>query len=258
VSGRWPFNSGCPHADWLQVGVFVTDSGMPRTLASGAPDWRFAFVPARSAVIEDTWDAMGLRGTGSHHLTLSGAAVPAEHLAAPFFEPARHDGPLWRIPLVTLASVFLAAVPLGIARRALDEFTALVTTKLRGPATHSVGHDAEAQGQLARAEGALASARSFLYGTIAGIWDTACRGDEPGLEQRAQALLAASQAVRAGTDAVDRVFRLAGAEAVFAHHPLQRCFRDIHAAGQHILFSPGRDQAFAKVRLGIEQPTFLI
>jgi hypothetical protein len=54
------------------------------------------------------------------------------------------------------------------------------------------------------------------------------------------------------------VFRLAGADAVFACHPLQRCFRDIHAAGQHILFSAGRDQAFAKVRLDLDQPTYLI
>ncbi len=59
-------------------------------------------------------------------------------------------------------------------------------------------------------------------------------------------------------DAVTRVFHLAGAEAVFAGHPLERCFRDIHTAGQHILFSASRDQAFAKVRLGIDQPTYLI
>jgi len=75
---------------------------------------------------------------------------------------------------------------------------------------------------------------------------------------RALVLLAANQAVRAGTEAVDRVFGLAGAGAVYAHHPLQRCFRDIHAAGQHILFSSGRDQAYARARLGIGQPTFLI
>jgi indole-3-acetate monooxygenase len=258
VSGRWPFNSGCPHATWLQVGVLVTEDGRPRTLGCGAPDWRFAFVPARSAVIEDTWDAMGLCGTGSHHLSLSGVPVPAERLAAPFFEPARHDGPLWRIPLVTLAAMFLAAVPLGIARRALEEFTALAARKVRGPAAQSIGHDAAAQVELCRAEGTLAAARSFLFDVIGSVWDTACRGDEPSLDQRALVLLAANQAVRAGTEAVDRVFRLAGADAVFASHPLQRCFRDIHAAGQHILFSGSRDQAFARVRLGLDQPTYLI
>jgi indole-3-acetate monooxygenase len=105
--------------------------------------------------MEDTWDAMGLRGTGSQHLNLSGVEVPAEHLAAPFFEAARHDGPLWRIPLVTLAATFLAAVPLGIARRALDEFAAIATSKIRGSASHSIGHNADTQRQLALAEGAL-------------------------------------------------------------------------------------------------------
>jgi indole-3-acetate monooxygenase len=201
---------------------------------------------------------MGLRGTGSHHLSLPGVQVPAEHLAAPFFEPARHDGPLWRIPLVTLAAMFLAAVPLGVARRALDEFATIAMSKVRGPAAQSRGHDTDAQCQLARAEGALASARSFLFDTIARIWAAACQGDEPDLGQRALVLLAANQAMRAATEAVDRVFRLAGADAVYARHPLQRCFRDIHAAGQHILFSAGREQAYAKVRLGISQPTFLI
>jgi len=150
VSGRWPFNDGCPHATWLQVGVLAAGSSR----AGGAPDWRFAFVPARSAVIEDSWDAMGLRGTGSHHLSLPGVRVPAEHLAAPFFEPARHDGPLWRIPLVTLAAIFLAAVPLGVARQALDEFAAAAMSKVRGPAAQSIGYDADAQSQLALAEGA--------------------------------------------------------------------------------------------------------
>jgi indole-3-acetate monooxygenase len=98
----------------------------------------------------------------------------------------------------------------------------------------------------------------LLFTVIAEVWDAACRGDQPRLQQRALVLLAASQAMRSGVDAVDRVFHLAGAEAVYAHHPLQRCFRDIHTAGQHILFSASRDQAFAKVRLGIDQPTFLI
>jgi alkylation response protein AidB-like acyl-CoA dehydrogenase len=258
VSGRWPFNSGCPHASWLQVGVFVTENGAPGVRADGIPDWRFAFVPAGSAVIEDTWYALGLCGTGSHHLSLSGVRVPPEHLAAPFFEPARHDGPLWRIPLVTLGTMFLAAVPLGVARRALDEFAAIAMGKVRGPAAQSIAHDADAQSQLASAEGMLASARSFLFEVIADVWDTACGGDPPSLEQRGRVLLAGNQAARAATEAADRVLRLAGAEAVFAGHPLQRCFRDIHTAGQHILFSPGRGQAYAKVRLGIDQPTFMI
>jgi alkylation response protein AidB-like acyl-CoA dehydrogenase len=259
LDGSWPFNSGCPHADWLQVGaVMTTADGTPRTRPDGVPDWRFVFVPVGSAVIDDTWDAMGLRGTGSHHVTASNVRVPAEQVAAPLFEPARHDGPLWRIPLITLAGMFLAAVPLGIARRAIDEFVSIAATKLRGPSAQSIGHDAAVQCELSRAEGELTAARSLLFDVIGHVWDTACAGDVPSLRQRADVLLAANTVMRTGCAAVAQVFRLAGAGAVFTEHPLQRCFRDIHTAGQHILFSTGRDQSYAKVRLGIEQPTYLI
>jgi hypothetical protein len=71
-------------------------------------------------------------------------------------------------------------------------------------------------------------------------------------------VLATNQAMRGGVQAIERVFRLAGADAVFSAHPLQRSLCDMHAADQHLLFSAGRDQAFAKVRFGINQHTFLL
>ncbi len=124
VSGRWPFNSGCPHAEWLQVGVFVMAEEGPRMRDGGTePDWRFAFVRRESAVIENTWDALGLRGTGSHHLSLDEIRVPAEHFAAPVYESARGDGPLSFLGLFDVAAVVMAGFPLGVARRAVDEFT---------------------------------------------------------------------------------------------------------------------------------------
>ena len=58
-------------------------------------------------------------------------------------------------------------------------------------------------------------------------------------------------------DAVDRVFRLAGAGAVYEQEPLQRCLRDIHTADQHIIFSANRDKAFSKLQFGIDQATFM-
>jgi alkylation response protein AidB-like acyl-CoA dehydrogenase len=261
LSGRWSFNSGCQHAEWLQVGAFVMDGSpgsAPRLRDNGAPDWRFAFVPRELAAIEQDWDASDLRGTGSHHLSIENNRVPAEHLAAPFFEPARHDGPLWRIPLVTQAGMLMAGFPLGVARRALDEFTELAKTKVRGSANEKVAYDGHAQVQLAQNEAGLRAARAFVFETIAEVWRSACGGDAPTLEQRARVLLATNQAMRAGVEAVDAVFRLAGAAAVLSDQRLQRCLRDIHAGAQHVLFGSGRDQAFAKLRFGIEQPTFLI
>ena len=71
-------------------------------------------------------------------------------------------------------------------------------------------------------------------------------------------LLATNQAMHSSVEAVGRVLRLAGADAVLSAHPVQRCFRDLHAADQHLPFSAGRDQAFARHRFGISQPTALL
>lgn len=155
VNGRWSFNSGCMHSEWLQFGVFVMDGQVPRFRDEQTPDWRFAFLPRADVTIEDTWDSLGLRGTGSHHVTVSGATVPAERLAAPVFDLARHDGPMWRLPLFTFIGPVMAAFPLGVARRALDEFTEIAKRKFRGSPVDTIAQDGHAQAQLARAEAGL-------------------------------------------------------------------------------------------------------
>jgi indole-3-acetate monooxygenase len=251
VSGRWPFNSGCPHSEWLQVGVFVMDGQGPRMRDDTNADWRFAFVPTHAATIESTWDALGLRGTGSHHLTLDAVAVPSEHLAEPIFEPARHDGPLWRLGLFDLAGIIMSGFPLGVARRALDEFTAMARTKFRGNPTNTLAGNGHTQMLLGQAEARLRAARVYLFDVVSRVWDTCPAGDQPSVLQRAELALACCHAMRASLESVDSLYRLAGAEAVFTGHPLERCFRDLHAGSQHIIFSTIREQEYPRIQLGI-------
>ncbi|HEX4704715.1 MAG TPA: acyl-CoA dehydrogenase family protein [Pseudonocardiaceae bacterium] len=257
LSGRWPFSSGSVHSDWFINGAVVTDGdSTPRTFTDGRPDWRLSVVPASGVEVVDNWDVAGLRGTGSHDVTASGVAVPREHTMIPFFEPARHDGPLWRLPFLTLVGVILAGVPVGIARRALDEFTGFAPTKIRPPSTDPIAMDGDVQMALTRAEGGLQSALAFVHDTVGALWDTACLGDVPDLERRARFLLATQQAMRASVEAVDTAFSFAGASALHSSHPMQRCFRDIHAADQHVYFATAAAKRYAKTRFGIDQPTF--
>jgi alkylation response protein AidB-like acyl-CoA dehydrogenase len=179
-------------------------------------------------------------------------------VAAPLFEPARHDGPLWRLPLFTLTAIVMVGFPLGVARRALDEFTELAKRKFRGAPTATVALDGFAQVQLARAEAQVQAARSYVYDVVGQLWETCLAGDEPNLQQRTRMILAANQAMRAGVDAVDSLFPLAGAEGVYTGQPLERCFRDLHTANQHIIFSSDRDKMFSKLQFGIDQPTYLV
>jgi alkylation response protein AidB-like acyl-CoA dehydrogenase len=253
LSGRWPFASGCRHADWFFTGSFVFDGAAPRMTEHG-PDWRLALFPRDQGEIIDNWDVMGMRATGSNDIAANDVQVPDELLIRPFFEPARHDGPIWRFSFFTLAGVSLVGVPLGIARRSLDELTSLAKTKVRAGTFAPIAEDGHAQVELARAEGRLRSARASVFEVLEDLWQTARRGDAPSVEQRATFHLATNEALRASVDAVDACFSLAGSSVV-RPHPIQRCFRDIHTIAQHAYFSPAAMQRFAKVRLGIEQPT---
>ena len=258
VDGRWPFASGCRHAEWLLAGMFVFDGDAPRMIPEQGPDWRLAFFPRANADIIDNWDVLGLRATGSNDLVARGLRVAEEHTISPFFEPARHDGPLWRLAFFTLVGVALVGVPLGIARRALDEFTDLATTKLRAGTFQPIAQDPVAQVAFASAEANLRSARAFVLDEASALWDMACAGDTPSLEQRARFQLAAQQAMRAARQAVDTTFDLTGASAVHATHPLQRCFRDLHTASQHVYFSPAAMKRYANTRFDIAQPSYMM
>ena len=253
VDGRWPFNSGCPHADWYQVGVRVMDGEQPRVLPDGRPDLRFAFFPRTGGQVIETWDALGLRGTGSHDLLVEGLRVPEEHTAAPLSEPARHDGPLWRLPFRALLETFMGGFVLGVASRALDEFAELAGTKTRGTAPGTLAHDPHVQVELGRAEAGLLAGRALLTAVRDELWATA-RTDSGQLspELAARHSLALLEAMRAGLAAVDITFALTGADAVYDTHPLQRCFRDLHTANQHMAFAPEGFMRYARLRLGID------
>jgi alkylation response protein AidB-like acyl-CoA dehydrogenase len=251
VDGRWPFNSGCMHADWYQVGVLVMDDERPSLRPDGHPDARFAYLPCERAEIIDTWHSLGLRGTGSHDVEVHGLRVPVEHTAAPMLDSALEDGALWQLGFFPLLGVLMSGFPLGVARRALDEFAELAPAKRRGSSPGHVADDPHVQFEIGRAEAALLSARAFVHAALGDIWDAICRGAVPTAEQLGRTGLATQQAMHAAIKAVDTAFGFAGAGAVYSGHPLERCFRDIHTANQHIAFSGEGFRASARTRFGI-------
>jgi alkylation response protein AidB-like acyl-CoA dehydrogenase len=257
IDGKWGFNSGCPHADWFMNGVVVMGDDGPRMVPPGRPDWRFAFYPAIEGEIADTWHAAGLRGTGSHDVSAAAVRVPRERTIMPFFEPARFDGPLYRLPFPTLLMVFASGFLLGVARRALDEFAVLANKKSRTlPPGPTMAEDPAIQLELARAEAAVQSARAFVVESFGAAWDAVCAGDELSLSQRATTLLATLNAARAGRAGVDSVFGMAGAGALFDSSPLQRCSRDLMAGTQHIILSMNQWKAVGRVVLGLDPATY--
>jgi indole-3-acetate monooxygenase len=252
VDGRWSFASGCLHADLFFHGVLVFDGPGPRMLPDGRPDWRFALFSRDDAEIIDTWDAMGLRGTGSHDVTASGVRVPLDRVLLPFDSAARHDGPLWRFPFHGVLGILMSGFPLGVGQRALDELATLAPGKRRANAGGaSIAEDAHLQVQMGRIETRLRGARSLVLDTVGAAWETARNGDAPTRDQLANMQMAMQEGVEAGIAAVDLALRSSGSSSVYSTHPVQRCFRDLHTAAQHIAFSDEAARNYARTRFGL-------
>jgi alkylation response protein AidB-like acyl-CoA dehydrogenase len=250
VNGRWPCNSGCPHSEWFLGGVLVMDGDQPRVLPSGRPDYRFAWFPCTDGEIIDTWHAAGLKGTGSHDVAVHGITVPEELTCSPMFEPPRHDGPLYRLSFYNMISAHISGFPAGVGRRTLDEFAAIANSKHRRSSPNPIADDPVIQNRFALVDGDLRAARAFFIEAMSEVWETVTRGDSCNLQQRARVMSASQALHRAALAAVDALLPLAGASAVYADNPIQRCSRDLHAASQHILFNADVLTDIGQVALG--------
>jgi alkylation response protein AidB-like acyl-CoA dehydrogenase len=254
LTGQWAFCSGAPNADWASVAAPIFDGDAPRMGESG-PDMVFAFLPPADVEIVDTWHVTGLRATGSHDLRVSDVFVP-EEMTGSFSLPAgiraRRPSALARIPLFTAVTIAQSpTVCLGIARRAIEEFRELALGKER-PFALRLSEQVQAQAGLARAEALVRSARTFWYAAVQDTWDAVSAGRDLSLEDRTAVRLAALTAAENSSQAVDITYRLAGSTAIFESSPLERCWRDVHAAAQHVQVQDGRWETAGRVLFGLE------
>ncbi len=248
VSGRWPFCSGCQHADWL-MGSALLDTGDP-----SKPELRSFLFRREQAEIHDTWDTSGLRGTGSHDFSVHELEVAHEHslslLAAPTL-----DAPLYRQPFFGTLAAGVAAVALGIARNALDSLLELAAHKHPGGARKTLAHRELVQLQLARGEAELQAARAGLYFALDAAADEVATHGHASLRTRALLRAAACHAATASARTVDLAYEAGGATSIYSSSPLQRCFRDVHVATQHIMVAPVSATLAGRVLLGIDSDT---
>ena len=120
VNGRWGFGSGSMCADIIGAGIRVEGEkgGLPR----------MAWMPPEQVTIDQTWNTMGMLGTGSHDLVVKNVVVP-EHYTAIRGAPSTVDCASYRYPSMAMAAQVLAVVGLGVAREAIDEVVAIASKK---------------------------------------------------------------------------------------------------------------------------------
>lgn len=239
ISGRWPFTSGAPFATHVSLLSHLYDDEDALVLdpSTGAPTPVLAVVPRSRVTIHDTWDGLGLRGTGSVDVELSDLFVADEFITQQLLG-GPYEGPLFRGLFFILMGH--AAHALGIARCAIDAFVELVHTAQARPVRGSrrqarLGQQQAHQIAVARAESLVRSARLFAWDAAGQAWSRALAGQP--VEQPQRVLMAQSliHSARSAREAVDLVFEQAGTSGVYRGRTLERCYRDIATAAQHTL-----------------------
>ena len=247
VSGRWPFASGSEHCTWLMGGAIVRDGGPPRA--------RMMLFPASEVRIVDTWTVSGLRGTGSHDMTVEDALVPSARSVSLTDDRPREPGGLYKFPAFGLLAFGIAAVALGIARAAIDELVRLAGGKRSQGSRRTLAERGVVQAEVAQAEALVRAGRAFLDDAIDRAWARAASADAIGVEERVGLRLAATHATTSAARAVDLAYNAGGGTAVYATSPLQRCFRDVHVATQHAMVASATWELAGRILLGLETDT---
>ena len=166
-------------------------------------------------------------------------------------QPVR-DCAFTNVPLFTLFAVIQSpAVCLGLARRMIEEYRDLAVSK-QSTFGSKLSEQSLAQVGIARAEALVSSARTWWYDRVEGLWDAAVQGRTLSLEERASIRVASLLAVDNCLDAADMLYRLGGSSTIFQSSPLERCWRDIHTAAQHMQSQPVRWETAGRVMLGLE------
>ncbi len=252
VNGRWSFGSGIHQSTWVYGTCMVFDGDALRMTDDGMPVMRSMLVPIADCEILETWDVSGLRGTGSEDFTITDVFVPEHRTFRLFFSERYSDAPLYRLPF-TFFPAGIASVPLGIARGAIEAFVELAMTQVPMRQNRTpLRERPAAQVAVAKAEALLGSARAYYYESMQAVWDQVQSDGEASFDGRATLRNACCHAAMASAEAVDLMYNAGGGTSIYSKSLLQRAFRDVHAATQHIGVAPDSMEDVGRIMFGLE------
>lgn len=237
LSGRWSFASGVDNVQWGMVGGMLPGEGGSKP--------GFLLLPRSEFTIDDDWFTMGLAGTGSKTIVVKDVFVPI-HRTALFSDLLTGQGPgtkvnpnpLYRQPMLAVVPQCLLAPVLGMARGALATFVEQISGRAtRGAVAGGNNRMIEfstVQLRVAEATACIDAAQLMIDRDLRETSEIVHRGQRVDVPTRMRNRLTHTFATKLLVQAVDAVFAAAGGNALGTKQPLQRFWRDIHAAGSHI------------------------
>ena len=257
ISGVGSFCSGCDNAQWQLLGGMIPQG-------NGAAQPGFFLLRSGDCTIDDNWHTMGLAGTGSKNIVVRDAFVPfhrtlafAELLDATAPGMRSNPNPLYRQSFLAVLPIAIVSPVLGMAEGALGDFLAMASVRTtRGAVAgghRRMGELTTVQLRLAEASACIDAARLMMFRDLAEAFETAARGDALGMDVRLRNRRDQAFCVRLLVGAIDALFFAAGGQGLFLEQPLQRAWRDAHAAASHISLNwDSTGSMYGQFMLGLE------
>lgn len=242
LSGRWNFSSGCDHATWVLLGGVVPGP-------DGAPiDFGTFLVPNSDYRIEDVWNAVGLRGTGSNDIVIEDAFVPTYRMlsfgATTALQCPGHavnTAPMYKLPFASVFSNSITAPIIGMAQGAYEAHVEMMRNRVRiSYGGQKVAEDGYAQVRVAQAASDLDASWLQLMRNIGELMQLGEANAEIPMELRVRVRRDQVLGTARAISAVDRLFENSGGHALVYGNPIERGWRDVHAGRVHAVNDPER------------------
>ncbi len=251
VSGRWRFNSGIRHSEWVLGGTVVEGTESEN---DGKPLVIFAAFPAADVTLYDNWrDVVGLKGTGSCDCSVENYHLP-EHLSFVWdlLKPKpRRGGPSYLFPPFSFVAKEHGSVAIGAARRALDELIKIATTTRGTFRSSKLDERQVVHRKIAEADLRIRAVRALMHERYEQLYQKASAGQPLEGADIADVRAMAVYATDIAIDVVTMAFHFAGNTGLRHPHVLGRLLRDLNTAGLHQVMSDTSYENHGKFRLGI-------
>ena len=260
VSATVRFASNSQFADWFLVPAVVMDGDQPRIdPQTGGPDFLATAIRMSEGTIRDTWRTMGMRATASNDVTVDNVFVPS-HRAVRIFRlgserPAYLSNPLYGIMPMHGAQAH-AAVPLGIARAAVDRLVKLAATKVPNFYEITLRDRPVAQAQAGEARAAIDAASAYLASTATSACEAVAAGGPLPVEHKMAMQLAAANAASATMRAIGLVHQAAGTSVMRDEAGFEKLYRDASTITLHAAVQTNRFESVGRMMFGHDPDWF--
>jgi 3-hydroxy-9,10-secoandrosta-1,3,5(10)-triene-9,17-dione monooxygenase len=256
-NGRWQFSSGTDHCEWIFLGAMLGDAeGKPLM----PPQMLHMILPRSDyEIVEDSWNVVGLRGTGSKDVIVSGAFVPTYRtmdatkvMDGRAQREAGMTSTLYLMPWSTMFPLGISSAVIGIAEGALAAALDYQRERVNSSGV-AIKDDPYVMYAIGEAAADINAARQELLANADRIYDMVDAGKEVSFEDRAAGRRTQIRSVWRAVSAVDEIFARCGGNATRMDKPLQRYWRDAHVGQAHAIHVPGTTfHASALSSLGVD------